>query len=107
MAATKTFVDTNAGSLVEVDENKAVSLPCSGKGTHDVVTWFKGPFHRPDNENFTHSEVGDRKSVIKTEQSYGSNLSGRVSGLRWKNLSGLLQVLITTLVISGSCLNTK
>lgn len=36
--------------------NKA-SIPCDWTGNINTVTWYEGPFHRSDQENFTHTEV--------------------------------------------------
>ena len=51
------FVESITISSQTATEGDDVSISCSGKGMYDVVTWYKGPFHKADSENFTHTEV--------------------------------------------------
>lgn len=63
LKTTETFVDTNPGGQAAVDEGNSITLPCSGKGAHDIVTWYEGPFHLADTENFTHTEIGTYSKI--------------------------------------------
>lgn len=57
------FVEPSTVAFREVTEGENLALACGAKGTYDVVTWYKGPFHKADSENFTHTEIGSYNTI--------------------------------------------
>uniref|UniRef100_H2YR39 chitinase n=1 Tax=Ciona savignyi TaxID=51511 RepID=H2YR39_CIOSA len=58
---------------VTINIGDDATIECMGNGIFDTVTWYEGPFHLPDSENFTHTEIGTFTKV-GTKLIYNNNL---------------------------------
>ncbi|XP_004226095.4 uncharacterized protein LOC101243284 [Ciona intestinalis] len=56
-----TSFKTDASVTVSVGDS--ATLTCAGDTTFDTVTWYEGPFHLPDSENFTYTEIGTYSKI--------------------------------------------
>nr|ADO85877.1 VCBPB15 [Ciona intestinalis] len=56
-------ISYQTGASVTVNVGYSTMIECSYNGGVNVVTWYEGPFHLPDSENFTHTEIGTYTKV--------------------------------------------
>ncbi|XP_076817219.1 uncharacterized protein LOC143462809 [Clavelina lepadiformis] len=60
----ESYLDARTDVNQTVNEGDNARLDCGVYyDTADVITWYEGPFHNSDTENFTHTEVGTYKKV--------------------------------------------